>query len=1408
MIVRTLQLLRRSAVPLFAALVATSFVAAQPKPSTNPEAVFAAPPESAKPWVFWYWMKGTISREGITADLEAFARVGLGGVYLVPIQDVPNLPLFEPSVRTLTPEWWEMLRHTFREAARLKLKIAMHASDGFATAGGPWITPELAMQKVVWTEQQVEGGAALEVKLPQPASHEGFYRDIAILAFPARDGEGLSSRNVVPKVTTDVAGADAQALVKPGNTKRLRSENPCWVQFEFAAPFTCRSIVVRPDGANYPPLRMIVEVGDDGKTFRSLGRLKTPRHGWQDGDAPYTFSIPTTTARFFRFVHDPSGAEPFAEDLDSAKWKHVFKVQGIELFSDARVPHYEGKSGAVWRSSERADSALIPGELCVPQDKIIDLTSSFGTDGTLKWQAPPGRWTILRVGHTATGHRNETAGAGRGLECDKFNPEAARLQFDKWFGETIRQVGTELAGKVLKIFHVDSWEAGSQNWSATFREEFKRRRGYDLTPFLPLFAGIPVESAEKSEQVLNDIRLTISDLTIDGFFVPLAELAKQHGCIFTAETTAPTMMGEGMRHFDNVDVPMGEFWFRSAVQDKPNDIHDAISGARVYGKNVVMSEAFTQRNLEWDEHPGMLKALGDHNFALGVNKFLIHVAALNPWSHNRGPGMTLSNIGLFYGREQTWFEQSKAWITYLSRCSAMLQLGQSVVDVAYFAGEELPARAILPERRKPELPRGFQADTINRDALLKYTFVRNGRIELPGGASYAVLVVQDTTKLSPEVAKKIDGLRRAGAAIFDQARERQDLRQVLRERLVQPDLLVRGKGSEGIEWTHRKNEEADIYFVSNQSAATAQVELSVNVRGLQPEWYDPVTGVIQEQPLNDTTDERGEFAVELPAHGSAFVVLRRRAYAASMPHAQPLRATEPLVTIEGTWGVSFKTKYASYDRRFEFDKLTSWSEHGEGFVRYFSGTATYTKTFEWTNAHLGRRIWLDLGKVANLASVQLNGVDCGTAWTEPMRLDITRALRNGKNTLEIHVTNTWLNRLIGDAKLPPEKRTTYIPLAKPIESRPLLEAGLLGPVRLVAEPEVVANDSSAIRSADLRRVYEEAKTPYKYGVVIAAPPGKKVDCPNVFRHNGRWWMIYVQLENLPNGEPRGYSTQLAVSDDLLSWKSLGTILPQGPEGSWDYANAGGGLALVDPTWGGSYALGKHEGRYWMSYIGGSLTGYEKSPLSIGMASTNDPTNLIAWDKLPAPIMQPTDRDARFFENETLFKSSIIHDDASTLGAPFVMFYNARHARDNERIGIAISDDMKTWRRYGPAHIMDHPRPPGLRFATITGDPQVVRMGELWVMFFFGAFYRSGAFDTFAVSRDLVHWTPWTGPDLISSTEPYEKEFAHKPWVIKHDGVVYHFYCAVGSEGRVIALATSKDFRPTGSVLAPDPVPKP
>ena len=315
-------------------------------------------------------------------------------------------------------------------------------------------------------------------------------------------------------------------------------------------------------------------------------------------------------------------------------------------------------------------------------------------------------------------------------------------------------------------------------------------------------------------------------------------------------------------------------------------------------------------------------------------------------------------------------------------------------------------------------------------------------------------------------------------------------------------------------------------------------------------------------------------------------------------------------------------------------------------------------------------------------------------------------------------------------------------------------------------------------SAIMANLYEEVKTPYKYGIVLQEK-GNRVDCPSVFQHENRWYMTYIIF----NGT--GYETAIAVSDDLLNWEKLGKILSFS-EGRWDDLQKAGYIALQDYQWGGSYEIGKFRGAYWMSYLGGKLSGYETDPLSIGMARTKDPSKAVEWNKLDAPVLTGSQPDAREFEKLTLYKSNIIHDPDKTLGYPFIMYYNAKTEHGYERITMAVSKNMVDWVRYGEEPLIDNGR-------GISGDPQITKIDDLYVMFYFGAFYRPGAFDTFAASYDLVNWTKWKGADLVASSVSYDSTFAHKPWVIKHEDVVYHYYCAVGDQGRVIALSTSKSL---------------
>ena len=342
-------------------------------------------------------------------------------------------------------------------------------------------------------------------------------------------------------------------------------------------------------------------------------------------------------------------------------------------------------------------------------------------------------------------------------------------------------------------------------------------------------------------------------------------------------------------------------------------------------------------------------------------------------------------------------------------------------------------------------------------------------------------------------------------------------------------------------------------------------------------------------------------------------------------------------------------------------------------------------------------------------------------------------------------------------------------------------------VAFVVLVPLLSRAAEPVDAATMQRVHDEVKTPFKYGIVLRGDStNQMLDCPNIFRHDGKWFMMYVAISNKV-----GYETYLAESDDLLNWHKRGKILPFTQKG-WDAWQADGGLSLVNHEWGGDMSLGKHRGRYWLSYIGGAMQGYEPDPLSIGMAWTKNPTQPAAWTRVNEnPVLTPCDPDVREFERLTLYKSSIIRDPQRTLGAPFVMFYNAKNKNGYERIGLATSKDMVNWQRFGTNCVLANGEE---KRNGMSADPQLVRMDNLWVMFYFGAGWKPKAFDTFACSYDLVNWTKWDGPRLIVPSEPWDETYAHKPWVVNHDGVVYHFYCAVGSEGRVIALATSKDLR--------------
>lgn len=1082
--------------------------------------IWKNPPPESRPWNFWYWLYGAMSKEGITADLEAMKENGIGGAYLFTIKGAPENPYINPSYTQLTPEWWQMVKFAIEEADRIGIEIGFHACDGWALSGGPWITPEHSMQVITWSNTPVDGGRRIQTVLPEPPSKEHYYRDIAVFAYPIRPGEGVTTDTVIPRVCTS-SGADASFLAKPHNKQSFHSKEPCWIEYAFDEPFLCRNILIHTPKLNYQANRMKLQVSDDGVNYRTVTAMEPPRQSWHRRVPGTTHAIPPTRARYFRFCYDPAGSEPGIEDMDPAKWTPELNLCGIRLSSDPKIHQFEGKNGEVWRHAPRTTHAQLTDAECICPDSVLDISRFVDEKGRIDWKAPDGRWMILRMGHTSNGKKNGPAGAASGLECDKFNPEAVKLQFDSWFGRAKQIVGPEVFSRTVKIFHVDSWECGNQNWSPVFREEFRQRRGYDIVPWLPVIAGIPIGSVDDSERVLYDVRMTIAELISEHFFGTMQQCAHNNGCRFSAECVAPVTMSDGMLHYRNTDIPMGEFWFRSPTHDKPNDILDAVSGAHLYGKRIVAAEAFTEVDITWDEHPGMLKPLQDFEYANGINRLVFHVNVHNPWM-NRTPGMTLDQYGLYFQRDQTWWRPGKAWMDYTVRCQALLQQGLPVVDLAVFTGDDFPRRALLPERMVAWFPglfgpeivekerkrllnegtpmteqqsgrtytsnmttpqdwvnpmHGYTYDSFNADALLRLAKVVDKRIVLPDGMSYGALVVPsrhamqlNADRISKACADKIDEMARSGVPVLmaepaDKTFSRADRSDPIV--WSQADRFIRlpyeGETLEGIgierdfaafeqtgcyaekvAYRHRRTDHADIYFIANQTGRTRELTVSMRVQGRCPQLWYPVSGEIRRSVEWSEKDGRTEMPLRLAPYESLFAVLQDVELCEPEPGAN-WDETSPRHEITSPWSVSFGT--AAEPHTAIFRQLSDWSMQDDPRIKYFSGTAVYRNKFIMPEPPVaGERYFLEIEEVYNLAEISVNGKPYGVIWTPPYRADITGAVREGDNEIEISVTNTWSNRIRGNTEQPGMDPNFWTIVPYSLDHAPMQKSGLVGKV--------------------------------------------------------------------------------------------------------------------------------------------------------------------------------------------------------------------------------------------------------------------------------------------------------------------------------------------------------------------------
>jgi hypothetical protein len=858
---------------------------------------FASPPEQTKPWCYWYWISDNISKEGITRDLEAMARVGIGEALIgnIFLDDIPA-----GKVKVLSEEWWALVEHAIREGGRTGVNIGMFNCPGWSQSGGPWIKPEQAMRYLVSSETRAKGPVKFGQKLAQPKEQ---FQDVAVLAFPAPQDDADSLAACAPRITCTpaVEGAEKSADGNPDTALALNGDTT--IEIEVVQPLTARSLALTPGETGWSAKCELLAAGDDGR-FRSVKSFKFDRSNMKDHvgpmpRGPVTVTFPATTAKRFRLVlASVTGKAALAEvNLSPAARIESFVEKQLGKMHPTPLPMWDTY---LWPAQTEPDAP----RLTIPPRDVVNLSSQLDTDGTLRWDVPAGDWVIVRTGMTPTGTRNSPASPeGQGLEVDKMNRAAAKAHFDAFIGQTLKRMPAA-ERKAFKRVVADSYEMGSQNWTDGFAATFRKRYGYDPAPWLPTLTGRVVGSADLSDRFLWDLRRLVADHIARDYVGGLRDLCQPHGLQLWLENYGHWgFPAEFLQYGGQSDRIGGEFW---ATGDLGSiELRAASSCANTYGRPIVSAEAFTG-GPAFRSEPSSLKARGDWAFCEGVNHFVLHVYIHQPWEDRR-PGVN-AWFGTEFNRHNTWFESGRAWVDYLRRCCWLLQQGTRVADVAYFIGEDTPK---MTGMRQPELPPGCDFDYINAEIILDKLSVKNGLLTLPHGTTYRALVLPELDTMRPEVLRRIVMLSKAGAKIIGPAPKHSpsmedyphcddEVRRLAVELRTKPRLEIAPDFQSGkkLLYTHRSSGDADIYFVANPQAQEVATMVAFRVSGKAPELWCPVTGRITRPAVYDEVGGMVRLPLHLSPHNSVFVMFREKSDANRVVAVS--RNGEPLLDTQWT----------------------------------------------------------------------------------------------------------------------------------------------------------------------------------------------------------------------------------------------------------------------------------------------------------------------------------------------------------------------------------------------------------------------------------------------------------------------------------------------------------------------------
>jgi hypothetical protein len=1041
------------------------------------ESGFRNIPDTVQTSVYWYWISDNISKEGVIKDLESMKKVGINRAFIgnIGLNDLPS-----GGVKIFTDEWWDILHTALKKATELNIDIGIFNSPGWSQSGGPWIKPEQSMRYLNSFEYHITGPQTVNTELPVPGTD---FQRVKVIACKTPSGYNrkLSSLSPVISSIPNIADIDNMMDDDTSSSVLLNPGMKLTVNIETSEKFSVQSLVIKTARI---PIKASVELYVNTDTeFKKIKVFDIDRSNpgltvGFDPYAPVVITVPETKARKFSLVftgQKPSGG--IAEiDLSSMPRVERFPEKSLAKMFQTPLPYWNSYMWPVQPELEDKSLAIDPRN-------VIDITGKISDDGILNWDVPEGDWVIIDAGMTTTGVVNEPATPeGTGLEADKMSKKHIAYHFDSFLGEILRKIPPE-DRKSWKVVVEDSYERGGQNWTDGFIEDFTLKYGYDPLPYIPVMRGYVVGGRAVSDRFLWDLRRLVADKIAKDYVGGLREISHKNGLTTWLENYGHWgFPAEFLQYGGESDEVGGEFWSEGDLGNIEN--RAASSCAHIYGKRKVSAESFTCGGAPFSRFPGKMKQRGDRFFCEGINNTLLHV-----FIHQ--PGDTPPGVNAWFGNEfnrlNTWFSQMDTFIRYLKRTNFMLQQGTYEADVAYYIGEDVPKMTGICD---PSLPAGYSFDYINSEVIMNRLSVKEGKLTLPDGMTYKILVLPRLNSMRPELLRKITELVKQGAIILGPSPNRspslqnypdcdQQVKELasalwgnidgikvksakvgkgmiisgmaMKDALDMIDVIPDCKLNAGDPalFIHRRLSEGEIFFISNQSEKSISITPELRVSGKVPELWDATTGSIRDLPEYSAGEKTTAVPLRLEAFESAFIIFRKsiqkKDEKSSLVNFPELKA---ITEVTNPWIVTFDSVSRGPRRPVVFNKLTDWTLNSNDSIRYYSGRALYKSKFILERSYVDGKIYVDIGSVNGMAKVKINGNYAGGLWTSPWRVDILSLAKEGENTIEVEIVNTWVNRLIGDSKLPENNRKTmcFVNPFKP--DSPLAQSGMTGPVQI------------------------------------------------------------------------------------------------------------------------------------------------------------------------------------------------------------------------------------------------------------------------------------------------------------------------------------------------------------------------